>query len=162
MKSFMRVLLGVSVGLVVLFVVAPMLGLFVLKGTRVCSNEVAARAALRACLAAQNEFRHGSHYSDDDQLRYANPWQGSGFSDLYQVGGPGSGGEVLELIDLTMARATAGGTPRAGYLFCDVVGRAGKGPYDHRIACGLPIPGILQVRFTISSSNAPTQQPPIP
>ena len=83
-------------------------------------NEAAAVAALRTYLSAQNQFHRTDHYGTG-QLVYANPTDGVGFPDLYKIGGPGSGGKELKLIDFSSAKATPGGSPRAGYLFCDVV-----------------------------------------
>lgn len=67
---------------------------------------------------------------------YANAKDGVGFPDLYQLGGPGSGGKELKLIGERLARATTGGAPCSGYLFCDITGDA-KGPWDYSTDCGL-------------------------
>ncbi len=104
---------------------------------RICSNETAAFASLRTCLGAQNQFHRTPFYGDEVGLAHANPWNGSGFPDLYEVGGPGSGGKKLKLIDLALARARLGGTPRYGYYFCEILGTAGQGPYDFSTDCGL-------------------------
>ena len=99
-------------------------------------NEAAAVSALRTYLSAQNQFCRVDHYGTG-QLVYANPTDGVGFPDLYAIGGPGSDGRQLKLIDFAFARATPSGTSRAGYLFCDIIGRAGVGPYDYTKECGL-------------------------
>jgi prepilin-type N-terminal cleavage/methylation domain-containing protein len=87
--------------------------------SRIASNEVATVAALRTYLAAQNQFCrtdfYGLGYSE-----FANKTHGAGFPDLYQIGGPGSGGVVLKMIDLTLAQAIPSGPPRAGYVFDDI------------------------------------------
>ncbi len=98
--------------------------------SRISSNEVATVAALRTYLAAQNQFCRTDFYGQG-YTEYANKTRGSGFPDLYEVGGPGSGGTVLRMIDLTLAQAIPGGTPRAGYVFDDLE----YGNYS--IDCGL-------------------------
>lgn len=97
---------------------------------RARSNETAAVAALRTYLAAQSQF-HRTDFYDKGFLTYANPKDGKGFPDLYQIGGPGSGGAVLKLMDLSFAKATTPERARAGYCFVDLV-------YDdYTVDCGL-------------------------
>lgn len=101
------------------------------------ANELSAVAKLRTYLGAQAAFHRRPRYEQKGMLLYANPWNGAGFPDLYEVGGPGSGGRQLKLIDRAFAEAKMGGTPHAGYYLCDIIGRAGTGPYDRSIDCGL-------------------------
>ena len=55
----------------------------------------------------------------------------AGFSDLFQIGGPGSANTAIKLIDLAMARATGPATAKAGYYFVNL-------NYDnYSIDCGL-------------------------
>ena len=100
-------------------------------------NETAAMAALRTYLGAQNQFRRKAYYGEDVGLVYANPWNGNGFRDLGDVTRKRHDGVEHALVDKAFAEAVPGGTPRAGYLFCDIVGRAGIGPYDYTKECGL-------------------------
>ncbi|MHC4506096.1 MAG: DUF2950 family protein, partial [Planctomycetota bacterium] len=92
-------------------------------GARIASNESCAIASLRAYLAAQNYFKRRCLYGTAKKV-YANPRDGVGFSDLYQVGhGAGPRGEALEMIDVTLADARWGyrrNKPRAGYYFADL------------------------------------------
>ncbi len=98
------------------------------------SNESAAMAYVRAYLSAQNQFKRSDFYAIG-KLVYANPEDGVGYSDLYQVGyGQRPRGEVLGLIDIELARARwarEDRKPRAGYYFADLIYR------DHEINCGL-------------------------
>jgi type II secretory pathway pseudopilin PulG len=100
------------------------------------SNESYAVSTLRTYLGAQNQF-HRTDFYGLEYLVYANPWNGSGFPDLYEVGGVDSGGTLLKLIDHSFARAEMGGESRAGYYFCDMLGDKATGPYDFSIDCGL-------------------------
>jgi hypothetical protein len=116
-------------------------------------NEFAAIQSLRAYLEAQNLFKREDNYGIDT-LVYANPQHGTGFPDLYQLGyGTEGAGKILEHIHVSLARATPGGVPKAGYYFTDLVGmdrqateelvRSGRyppadwAPYDYTIDCGL-------------------------
>lgn len=95
--------------------------------SRIASNESVAIASLRMYLGAQNVF-HRSDFYGKGALVYANPKDGKGFPDLYQV--PGKGERIM-LVDLTFARATYDGVPKAGYVFSDL-------EYDdYAIECGL-------------------------
>jgi prepilin-type N-terminal cleavage/methylation domain-containing protein len=98
--------------------------------SRISSNEVATVAALRTYVAAQNQFCRTDFYVAGS-FEYANKARGSGFPDLYQIGGPGSGGTLLKMIDLSFAQAIPGGPPRSGYVFDDI-------EYgDYSVNCGL-------------------------
>ena len=130
-----RVLVGVLVVLVVVLVAGNVL-IPSFGCDRISSNECAAVGAVRTYLGAQNQFHRTDFYGTGSPV-WANPWNGSGFPDLYEVGGPASGGTKLKLIDLALARARLGGKPRAGYYFCEILGAAGKGPYDFSTDCGL-------------------------
>jgi hypothetical protein len=101
-----------------------------LAAAKTAEDEAHAVAALRMYLDAQNRFHREDRYGKG-LLVYANPTDGKGFPDLYQIGGPGSGGKVLDLIPEAMARATVGGTPWGGYVFADI--ECG----DYSIDCGL-------------------------
>lgn len=114
------------------FVMLPNVG-----GGGIAVEETAAIGALRTYLGAQTQFRRKAWYGEEVGPVYANPWDGNGFSDLYRVGGPDSGGKLLKMVDRSFAEAVPGGTPRVGYLFCDIVGRAGVGPYDYTKEFGL-------------------------
>ena len=105
-------------------------------GRRIASTETSAIAALRTYLGAQSTF-HRKDYYGLGWLIYVNPWNGTGLPDLYEIGGLDSGGQVLNLIDRTFAQAKMGGTRRAGYYFCEMLGNAGQGPYDFSVDCGL-------------------------
>jgi hypothetical protein len=96
----------------------------------IAEDETHTVAALQLCLRAQNQFHRADRYGNGF-LVYANPEDGAGFPDLYQIGGPGSGGKVLGLIPEAMARATVGGTPWNSYVFADI-------EYgDYSIDCGV-------------------------
>lgn len=108
-----------------------------LMASKMASNETAAIAALRTFLGAQATF-HRTDFYNNQRLVYANKGDGSsigltGFSDLYEVGGPDSGGQVIKMIDKIFAKAafTGVGNPRAGYVFDDI--QYG----DYSIDCGL-------------------------
>ena len=111
--------------------------------SRISSNETAAVAALRTYLGGQNQF-HRTDFYDLGWLVYANPTNGVGFPDLNELGGPGSGGSELQMIDVTFANATPGGTARAGYVFDDLVYG------DYTIDCGL---GAAPKEFNRSGRN---------
>jgi hypothetical protein len=91
---------------------------------------------LRTYLTAQNQF-HRTDFYEHGFLVYANPKDGKGFPDLYQVGGPGSFGPELRLIDEAFARATSPASPRAGYYFLDITRDTQGGEFDFSIDCGL-------------------------
>ncbi len=96
-----------------------------LLASKMVSNEAAAIAGMRAYLGAQNTF-HRTDFYGKGALVYANPKDGRGFPDLYEVGG-----EKIKLIDEMFAKATVDGTPKAGYYFADL-------EYDdYAIDCGL-------------------------
>ncbi len=106
-----------------------------LLSSKMVSNEDAMIAGLRAYLRAQEEFHKEDRYGIGRNV-YANPTDGSGFPDLYQIGGPGSEGRMMRLIDITFAVAAVGGKPKAGYSFADITGDA-SGPYDYTKQFGL-------------------------
>ena len=89
-------------GLAILVLVA-VLSARVLRRDKIASNESAAIGALRAYLSAQNQFKRSDSYKTGS-LVYANTRDGAGFPDLYQIGGPGSDGKVLRLIDRNLLR----------------------------------------------------------
>jgi prepilin-type N-terminal cleavage/methylation domain-containing protein len=101
-----------------------------LVSSRISSNEVASIAALRTYLAAQNQFHRTDFYELGFPV-FANPEDGTGFPDLYRLGGPGGTGSVLSLIDVSLAKATPGGVPRAGYVYDDITFD------DYSVDCGL-------------------------
>ena len=108
-----------------------------LMASKMASNETAAIAALRTFLGAQATF-HRTDFYTNGYLVYANKGDvgtirgSTGFPDLYEVGGPDSGGQVLKMIDKIFARANMIDLkPRAGYLFDDV------SYTDYSIDCGL-------------------------
>jgi len=107
-----------------------------LLSSRMASNEAAAIAGLRAYLGAQGTFQRADRYGKDE-LVYANPNDGAGFVDLYQIGGPGSPNQPLKLIDLAFAQATRPETAKAGYYFVDLTSDAIAGDYDYSNSCGL-------------------------
>ena len=92
-------------------------------GSRIASNESCTIASLRGYLGAQNTFKRNCSYGIGKKV-YANPRDGVGFSDLYQVGhGAGPRGEVLKMIDVAFADARWGyrrHKPKAGYYFADL------------------------------------------
>lgn len=101
-----------------------------LLSSRVAANEAATVAALRTYLGAQNQFYRMDPYGKGLRV-YANPEDGKGFPDLYEIGGPGSGGSALRMIDLSFAEASSPARPKAGYYFVDLTYG------DYSIDCGL-------------------------
>jgi len=105
-------------------------------------TEAAAIAGLRAYLGAQGVFQSLDRYGKG-KLVYANRIDGTGFPDLFRVGGPLPGytpsdGTEIKLIDLALARASSPQTAKAGYWFVDIVGDALTGKhYDYTKECGL-------------------------
>jgi hypothetical protein len=91
---------------------------------------------LRSYHSAQTQFRRTPFYGDEGGLVYANTKHGEGFPDLYEVGGPGSGGPLLKLIFRRFAEAGPGGDVVLGYHFIDIVGD-GRGTYDYSRQHGL-------------------------
>jgi hypothetical protein len=97
-------------------------------------------AALRTYVNAQSVFRKLPRYGGEVGLVYANPRDGVGFPDLYQIGGPGSGLAAPKLIDSAFAVATSPGRPRRGYYFVDILGCWEGGScqrYDPAVEFGL-------------------------
>ena len=130
---------GLALGVIVVFAVGSVLGLaYVLiqnvTCSRTASNESAAIACLRAYLGAQYTFHRTDYYGIGKKV-YANPKDGVGFSDLYQIGYPSAPrGEPFKLIDVTFANASAGNPnrkPKAGYCFADLRYA------DYSVECGL-------------------------
>ena len=105
---------------------------------RMQSDESAAIAALRAYLCAQDTFQRVDRYGKG-KLVYANPKDGTGFPDLYRIGGPLEKRSVdgFRFIDFAFARATSPETPKAGYCFIDIVTDRKTGSYDFTKDCGL-------------------------
>ncbi|MHC4249069.1 MAG: hypothetical protein ACYS9X_08075 [Planctomycetota bacterium] len=93
---------------------------------------------LRSYLGGQGTFQRIDRYGKDTCV-YANPVDGVGFPDLFRVGGPVEepDGDELKLIDLSFARATSPGKPKAGYWYIDIVADRRTGPYDFTKECGL-------------------------
>ena len=85
-----------------------------LVASRAASNEAAAIASLRAYLSAQSTFRRTDFYGKGMRV-YANPSDGKGFPDLYEVGG-----NRLTLIDSRFAEATSPASAKFGYYFADI------------------------------------------
>ncbi|MHC4249071.1 MAG: hypothetical protein ACYS9X_08085 [Planctomycetota bacterium] len=122
-------------------------------------NHVAAYAALRAYIGAQQTFRKKPRYGPDTGCVYANPRDGTGFPDLFRVGGPLERLDrtELKLIDLAFARATSPETPKAGYWFVEIIGDAVTGPYDYTRECGLcTVPAVYGVTGTPTYIVDPT------
>jgi len=90
-----------------------------LRNNRMARNESSAMAFLRAYLAAQQTFSEEDRYGIG-KLVFANPKDGTGFQDLYRIGGPDGSGKELRLIDLEFARATSPETPKDGYWFVHI------------------------------------------
>jgi len=100
------------------------------RSRAVAENEAAAIGAMRAYLGAQGTFQRVDRYKKGT-LVYANTRDGSGFPDLFEICGPGSGGEVLGLVQEGFARArlgAPGAEPYKGYFFTDLV-------YDDPTTC---------------------------
>lgn len=96
---------------------------------------------LSAYAAVQAAFRRAERYPGRG-LVYANPQHGKGFPDLYQIGGPGSGGAVLKLVNKAFAEATSPEHALSGYYFVDITSDARTGAYDYTKQFGLcAVPG---------------------
>jgi hypothetical protein len=104
--------------------------------SRLPANESAAVARLRTYVNAQSVFRKVDHYGKGE-LVYASPTDGAGFPDLYEIGGPGSGGTAPKLIDRAFAEATGPESAKSGYYFVDITHDGGGVPYDHSFEFGL-------------------------
>ena len=129
-RSWIGIIVACLAGIAILAIALPNL-----LQSRMAPGEETSLATLRTYLSAQNIFYREAFYGIGKKV-YANPTDGVGFPDLYQLGGPGSRGEELKLIDLSFARATPGGRPRGGYLYCDITGDS-QGPWDYATNCGL-------------------------
>jgi len=84
--------------------------------------ETGAAGRLTKWVIEQTPFRREDRYGKGAKV-YANPRDGAGFPDLYQVrfAGPrGQGMDELRLIDVTFARATSPDSARNGYWFADI------------------------------------------
>lgn len=121
-------------------VLAALVGLLVFacphRGGGIASRESAAVWKLRRYLAEQNMFHGAALYGRDVRRVYANPDNGTGFPDLYRIGGPGGDGQELLMIDIDFASATSPDHSEFGYYFVDITGDA-DGPYDYAKQCGL-------------------------
>jgi len=110
-----------------------------------CWGDIQAPSVLRSYLGAQGTFQRVDRYGKGE-LVYANPIDGTGFPDLYRIGGPldEPDGTELKLVDLAFARATSPATARYGYWYVDIVGDAVTGKrYDYKQECGLcAVPAI--------------------
>lgn len=91
---------------------------------------------MKTYVFAQNEFRKTPWYGEDAGNVYANPVNGTGFPDIYEIGRSGAGGKEPHLIDRAFAEATTPERPRAGYWFVDIVADA-DGPHDFSKQFGL-------------------------
>ncbi len=92
-----------------------------LMASKMASNETAAIACMRTYLGAQATV-HRTDFYDNVFLVYANNGDkaakgDTGLPDLYEIGGPDSGGLVIKMIDKIFAKAAFTGAfkkPRAG------------------------------------------------
>ena len=100
------------------------------------SLEAGAIACLRLYLSAQARFARNARYGEQVGRVYANPINGAGLPDLYRVGGPDSGGQLLEFIKRDFAEAVAAHRPKCGYFYLDIVGDR-NGLCDFSKDCGL-------------------------
>jgi len=129
-------------------------------------------AGLRAYLSAQNQFKRTDFYGIGKKV-YANPFNGNGLADLYQLGYPSAPrGEAFGMIDVTFADASARNPspkPKAGYLYADITSCANV-PYDHTMDCGLcAVPAsyirsgrhifIIDVTGTVYQKDAAAEYP---
>jgi hypothetical protein len=103
------------------------------------ASETHAIARLLSYRAVQQSFRVEDRYGIG-KLVFANPTDGAGYRDLYQVGYPDAPqGDVLAYIDQDFANAGFFLKRREstwGYLFADIVGDS-EGPYDFTGEFGL-------------------------
>jgi hypothetical protein len=128
-----RMFLGVMIAAPWCFVL--MITVPSLLASRIAVNEFRAVAALKACAAAQAEFQKLDRYAKGVQV-YANPVDGAGFPDLCELGGAGSEGKTLRLINRKVAQATNLEHDHRGYWFADITGD-GNGPFDYAKQFGL-------------------------
>ncbi|MHC5053201.1 MAG: hypothetical protein ACYTKD_00620 [Planctomycetota bacterium] len=118
--------------------------------THTPSNETVAVGGLRAYLGGQWTFRKADRYGNG-KLVFANLIDGTGFSDLWRVGGPldEPDGTEIKLIHLANSRATSPETPKAGYWFIEIIADKKTGPYDFTKECGLcTVPAVYGVTGT--------------
>jgi hypothetical protein len=99
-------------------------------GSRIVANETSAVASLIVMLAAQAVFHKTDHYGRG-ALVYANPTDGRGFPDLYEVNDT-----PLKLIDSMLAQATSPNSPKHGYYFVNITQSVDGAPYEPTIAFG--------------------------
>ena len=128
-----RMLGGAGVGVFPIFLLLSLIPSLV--PGRITLNETAAIDALNTYASAQVHFHRNDHYGIGKQV-HANPRDGTGFPDLHEIGGPGPGSKVLNLIDRDLAEATSPERAMRGYWFVDITGDA-NGPYDHSKQFGL-------------------------
>ena len=112
-----------------------------LLSSRMVSNESAAIAGLRTYLGAQSTFQRTDRYGKD-RLVFANPTDGAGYVDLFEIGYAGGAPTpaALKLIDLAFAQAAvdlASTVAKCGYVFDDLTADATAGDYNFGSACGL-------------------------
>lgn len=100
------------------------------------ANEISAAASLRAYVNAQKVFVKQGGYGGESEGVYANPVNGKGFVDLYKLGGIGSRGRELKLIDEHLARAANPKIPRSHYYFVEITAD-NNGLFDYRKQYGL-------------------------
>ena len=103
-----------------------------LSARRIAINEAAAISWLRNYLCYQNLFDEEERYPGRG-LRFANPFDGAGFPDLYHLGGR----ELREWVDPAFAAATDPQHSIDGYYFVDITGSRRTGPYNYARECGL-------------------------
>ncbi len=131
--TFGRMLGGAGVGVFPICLVLMVIPSLVMS--EAASNETSAIVSLETYASAQVRFHRNDHYGIGKRV-HANPKDGAGFPDLYEIGGPDSGGTVLGLIDRHFAEATSPERARCGYWFVDITGDA-NGPYDFTKQFGL-------------------------
>ena len=116
-----------------------------LMQSKIASNESAAIAAMKAYLGAQNTFKRTAFYGTAIGQVYANPTDGKGYTDLYQLGYVGTtdvAKEILKLVDVSFANASTAITvatsqkPKAGYRFADLA-TSSTVALDFSVDCGL-------------------------
>ncbi len=120
------------------------------KGSsRIRSNEAAAVRTLWSIVSAQKTFIRVAFYGEEAGLVYANPRDGLGFYNLYQLDAK-RGGKKLSIIAKRLARATTAEHPLSGYYFVDITGNE-DGPYNYAKQFG-----VCAVPAEYGTSGVPT------
>ena len=146
-----KLVLGV-VALSALALIGHLVHHLVARAPVIVSNETVAIAALQVYYRAQHEFRTKDRYGIG-RFVFANPENGTGMPDLYRIGGPGSEGQLLGLIDETFALSSprlGQANTKAGFLFFEVTDDT-EGPYDYSKEFGLC---AVQARYGRSPPSA--------